>query len=86
MSGLCVCGFDRNAGEFSVNYPLHHRWQMTADRDFLQRSQMMSASCDIEIALMRVAVGEIIVGCQRNADGRLFSFIYMIRNYNSACM
>ena len=39
---------------------------------------MMSASCGTEIASMRAAVGEKIVGRQRNADGRLFSFIYMM--------
>ena len=32
---------------------------------------MMSASCDTEIASMRAAVGEEIVGRQRNADRRM---------------
>ena len=39
---------------------------------------MMSASCGTEIASMHAAVGEKIVGRQRNAGGRTDGFIYMM--------
>ena len=38
---------------------------------------MMSTSCGTEIASMRAAVGEKIVGRQRNADGRMASQFYI---------
>ena len=38
---------------------------------------MMSASCDTEIASMRAAVGEEIVGRQRNSDGRTAFQLYI---------
>ena len=42
---------------------------------------MMSTSCGTEIASMRAAVGEKIVGRQRNADGRTAFQLYIYIKY-----
>ena len=86
-----MCGFDRNvAGLISkLSKPLHstsHWVQTTAVRNFFQQtlwSRMMNDIFGTKTSLICASVARYVTDwCQRNADrqmdGQLFSFIYMI--------